>query len=259
MFYISDSQKKVLTVWALIGLIIFLLVVLIAIVSPKQKNIKEEEKITAKPTKQRDVWKMTMTAMLSAIAFVLMFFEFSVPIMPSFIKMDLSELPALIGAFAMGPVSGAMVCLVKNLLHLFMTTTGGVGELSNFLLGAAFVVPAGLVYQRWKGRKSAVAGALAGAVLMASISIVSNYFIVYPVYYNFMPKEAILAAYQMIFPKVENILQCLIVFNAPFTFAKGVCSVAITMLVYKPLSPLLKGNYRSAKTVQKNTGKGYQA
>ncbi len=155
--------------------------------------------------------------------------------------------------------SGAMVCLVKNLLHLFMTTTGGVGELSNFLLGAAFVVPAGLVYQRWKGRKSAVAGALAGAVLMASISIVSNYFIVYPVYYNFMPKEAILAAYQMIFPKVENILQCLIVFNAPFTFAKGVCSVAITMLVYKPLSPLLKGNYRSAKTVQKNTGKGYQA
>lgn len=213
----------------------------------------------AKPTKQRDIWKMTMTAMLSAIAFVLMFFEFSVPIMPSFIKMDLSELPALIGAFAMGPVSGAMVCLIKNLLHLFMTTTGGVGELSNFLLGAVFVVPAGLIYQRWKGRKSAIAGALAGAVLMAAVSIVSNYFIVYPVYYNFMPKEAILAAYQMIFPKMENILQCMILLNAPFTFAKGVCSVAITMLVYKPLSPLLKGNYRSAKTVRKNAGKGYQA
>lgn len=95
----------------------------------------------AKPTKQRDVWKMTMTAMLSAIAFVLMFFEFSVPIMPSFIKMDLSELPALVGAFAMGPVSGAMVCLVKNLLHLFMTTTGGVGELSNFLLGGSLCSP----------------------------------------------------------------------------------------------------------------------
>lgn len=213
----------------------------------------------AKPTKHRDVWKMTMTAMLSAIAFVLMFLEFSVPIMPSFIKMDLSELPALIGAFAMGPVSGAIICLMKNLLHLFMTTTGGVGELSNFLLGAAFVVPAGLVYRRWKGKKSAIAGALAGAVLMAVISIVSNYFIVYPVYYNFMPKEAILSAYQMIFPRVENILQCLIVFNAPFTFVKGVFSVVVTVLVYKPLSPFLKGNYRSARDAQKHTGKGYQA
>ena len=150
------------------------------------------------PGKQRDVWKMTMTAMLSAIAFVLMFLEFSVPIMPSFIKMDLSELPALVGAFAMGPVSGMMICLIKNLLHLFMTSTGGVGELSNFMLGACFVVPAGLVYQKWRNKKSAAAGAVAGAVLMGIISIFSNYFIVYPVYYNFMPKETILTAYLMI-------------------------------------------------------------
>ena len=159
-----------------------------------------------KQTKQRDIWKLTMTAMLSAIAFILMFLEFSVPVMPSFIKMDLSELPALVGAFAMGPVSGMLICLIKNLLHLFMTTTGGVGELSNFILGASFVVPAGLVYRKWKGRKSAVAGAVAGAVLMAVISIFSNYFIVYPVYYNFMPKEAILAAYQVIFPGVKEYL-----------------------------------------------------
>ena len=202
---------------------------------------------------QRDIWKMTMTAMLSAIAFLLMFLEFFVPIMPAFIKMDLSELPALIGAFAMGPVSGAMICLIKNLLHLFMTTTGGVGELSNFILGAVFVVPAGLIYQKWKGRKSAVAGALAGAVLMAFFSIFSNYFIVYPVYYNFMPEETVLAAYQMIVPGVKNMLQCLILFNTPFTFAKGVFSVVITVLVYKPLSPFLKGNYRDARRVQKNT------
>lgn len=209
---------------------------------------------SAAPGKQRDVWKMTMTAMLSAIAFVLMFLEFSVPIMPSFIKMDLSELPALVGAFAMGPVSGMMICLIKNLLHLFMTSTGGVGELSNFMLGACFVVPAGLVYQKWRNKKSAAAGAVAGAVLMGIISIFSNYFIVYPVYYNFMPKETILTAYQMIFPGVKNMLQCLIVFNAPFTFVKGILSVAITMLVYKPLSPFLKGNYRSARTLRKDTG-----
>ena len=115
--------------------------------------------------------------MLSAIAFMLMFLEFSVPVMPPFIKMDLSELPALLGAFAMGPVSGVMICFIKNLLHLLMSTTGGVGELSNFLLGACFVLPAGLAYQKQKGKKRALAGALAGAVLMAGVSIISNYFI----------------------------------------------------------------------------------
>lgn len=196
-------------------------------------------------TKRADVWKLTMTAMLSAIAFVLMFLEFSVPIMPPFIKMDLSDLPELIGAFAMGPASGVAICLIKNLLHLMMSTTGGVGELSNFLLGVCFVLPAGLVYQRRKGKKSAIMGALLGALLMAAVSIVSNYYIVYPFYYNFMAEDAILAAYQAIFPGVNNILQCLIVFNAPFTLVKGLFSVVITVLIYKHISPFLKGTNRS--------------
>ncbi len=194
--------------------------------------------------KRVNIWKMTMTAMLSAVSFVLMFLEFSVPIMPSFIKMDLSDLPALIGTFAMGPASGVIICLIKNLLHLFISTTGGVGELSNFILAAAFVLPAGLIYKKKKSRKSAVVGALFGALLMALISIVSNYFIVYPVYYNFMSQEAILNAYQVILPGVKNILQCLVVFNAPFTFVKGMFSVLITVIIYKQISPFLKGNYR---------------
>ena len=113
------------------------------------------ETVTKSTKNQANVWKMTMTAMLSAIAFVLMFLEFSVPIMPPFIKMDLSDLPALLGAFAMGPVSGVMICLIKNLMHLFLSSTGGVGELSNFILGACFVLPAGLIYRNWKKKKSA--------------------------------------------------------------------------------------------------------
>lgn len=195
--------------------------------------------------KRVDVWKLTMIAMLSAIAFVLMFLEFSVPIMPPFIKMDLSDLPELIGAFAMGPVSGVTICLIKNLLHLFLSTTGGVGELSNFLLGTCFVLPAGLIYRKWKGKKSAVIGALLGAVLMAVVSIFSNYYVVYPFYYNFMAKDAILAAYQAIFPEVQDMMQCLIVFNAPFTFVKGLFSVVITVLIYKHISPFLKGRNRN--------------
>ncbi len=203
--------------------------------------------VTKTTGKRVDVWKMTMTAMLSAIAFVLMFLDFSVPIMPPFIKMDLSDLPELIGAFAMGPVSGVVICLIKNLLHLLISTTGGVGELSNFLLGACFVLPAGLVYRKWKGKKSAILGALLGAALMAIVSIISNYYIVYPFYYNFMAKDAILAAYQAIIPGVDSILQCLIVFNAPFTLVKGLFSVLITVLIYKHISPFLKGRNRDGR------------
>lgn len=184
---------------------------------------------------------LTVTAMLSAIGFILMFLEFSVPFMPGFIKMDLSELPALIGAFSMGPLSGVMVCLIKNILHLFVSSTGGVGELSNFILGVSFVLPAALIYRRKKSRKRALLGSILGAVIMGIFSIFFNYFVTYPVYYNFMPKEAILQAYQLIVPSMKSILQCLICFNMPFTMIKGLFSVAITFLVYKPISPILKG------------------
>ena len=195
-----------------------------------------------KTEKRVNVRCLTVTAMLSAVAYILMFLDFSVPFMPAFIKMDLSELPALIGSFAMGPLCGVVVCLIKNVLHLFITTTGGVGELSNFILGVAFVLPAGLIYKHKKNRKSALIGSLVGAAFMGIFSIVSNYFLVYPVYYNFMPEEVILAAYQAILPSVKNILQCLICFNMPFTIIKGMFSVVITFLTYKHISPILKGN-----------------
>ncbi len=182
-----------------------------------------------------------MTAMLSAIGFILMFCNFAVPFMPDFIRLDVSELPALIGAFSLGPVYGVVICLVKNLLMLTQTSTGGVGELSNFLLGAMFVFPAGMVYQHMKTRKGAIIGSLVGAVCMALGSCITNIFIVYPVYYNFMPKEAILGAYQAIIPAMKSVEQSIICFNMPFTFMKAMLSVIITMLVYKRISPVIKG------------------
>lgn len=200
------------------------------------------ENHTQKPVNIR---YMTVTAMLSAVAFILMFLDFSVPFMPSFIKMDLSELPALIGAFAMGPACGVIVCLIKNLLHLLITTTGGVGELSNFILGALFVLPAGFIYKRKKNRKRAVAGALTGATVMAVVSVFTNYFITYPFYTMMMPMEAIVGMYQAILPSVDGLFECLIVFNMPFTFLKGILSVVVTFLIYKHISPILKGNHKS--------------
>ena len=204
----------------------------------------DANKTMTQTTKAVNVRYLTVTAMLSAVAYILMFLDFSVPVMPGFIKMDVSELPALIGSFSMGPLCGVMICLVKNVLHLFITTTGGVGELSNFILGVAFVLPAGLIYKHKKTRKTALAGSLLGAVIMAVFSVVSNYFLVYPVYYNFMPEDRILAAYQLILPSMKSILQCLICFNMPFTFVKGLFSVVITFLVYKHISPILKGRNR---------------
>ena len=187
---------------------------------------------------------ITVTAMLSAISFVLMYFEFPIPIMPAFIKFDFSDLPALIGTFAYGPLCGVIVCLIKNLLHLMDSNSMLVGELSNFILGAAFVIPAGLIYKFNKTKKSALIGGITGAVFMGVFCVFSNYFIVYPVYYQVaMPEEAILGMYQAILPSMKSILQSLIVFNLPFTVVKGLISVAITMLVYKPLSPILKGRY----------------
>ena len=126
------------------------------------------------------VRKLTMTAMLGAVATVLMYLSFSVPLMPSFIKLDLSELPALIASFALGPVCGVVVCLIKNLINLCFTTTGGVGELSNFLLGAIFVFTAGMFYRHMGGRRGALAAVGAALFLISDAVLLFVYFYVRP-------------------------------------------------------------------------------
>ena len=116
--------------------------------------------------------------------------------------------------------------------------------MSNFILGASFVFTAGMIYKFKKNKKGAIIGALVGAVVMAVVSLFSNYYLVYPVYTKFMPLEAIIAAYQEINPGVDGLWSCLIMFNMPFTFVKGMFSVIITLLVYKRLSPIIKGTNR---------------
>ena len=186
---------------------------------------------------------LTGTAMLGAVAAVLMYLEFPIPIMPAFVKLDVSELPALIASFAYGPVSGILVCLIKNLIKLPSTSTAAVGELFNFVMGALFVGVAGLIYKRNKTRKGAIVGALLGALVMAVVSVPYNYFIVYPAYVvmDHLPLDSIIGMYQAINPNVNGLLACLLVFNLPFTFVKGALDAALCFLVYKPLSPILHG------------------
>lgn len=169
-----------------------------------------------------------------------MFVSFGVPFMPSFLKLDFSEVPALIAAYSLGPVSGIIVCLIKNLINMTASTTGCVGELSNFLLGCMFVVPAGLIYKYKRNRIGALIGAVVGAVIMGLGSLITNYYIVYPVYYNFLPYEAILGMYQALYPKVNDLWDCLLVFNLPFTVMKGLLCAVITFLIYKPISLVMK-------------------
>lgn len=193
--------------------------------------------------KNKKVRVITGTAMLTAVAAVLQFIEVSIPIMPSFIKLDFSDLPEIIGAFAYGPVAGVLIALLKNIIHLPFSNSMYIGELSNFILGAVFALTAGLIYKRKKTKKTAFIAGAAGAFAMAAVSIVTNYFVIYPLYYNVLgfPEEAVLQMYQVILPSVKSILQALIIFNVPFTFVKGLISILISMVIYKPISPLLKG------------------
>lgn len=180
------------------------------------------------------------TAIFSALSTILMILEFSVPFVPSFLKFDFSDLPALIVSFAFGPIWGVAVCLVKNLLHLPFTSSTGVGELSNFILGSLFVLTAGLIYHFMKNKKGAVIGSLAGAIIMALAQFITNYYLVYPFYSNFMPMDAIIGMYHAIIPWVDNLWKALFAINFPFTFLKGVIDAVICILVYKKLSPIMK-------------------
>ena len=188
--------------------------------------------------------ELTVTAMLAAVATVLMFLDFSLPMfIPGFVKMDISELPALLASFSLGPVYGVAVCLIKNVLNLiFHGSTGGIGEVCNFLIGAAFVAAAGILYKRNKTRKGAILAALTGSAVMAVVSIPVNYFISYPVYAQmFGGLDKIIAADQALRPGTNGLMECLLVFNMPFTFVKGLLNSVLCFLIYKPLSPILHG------------------
>lgn len=184
---------------------------------------------------------LAMSAMLSAVSFVLAFFEFPVPLSPAFARMDLSDFPALIGAFAFGPVSGLLIELVKNALQLLTTSTGGVGELANFIMGGSFAVTAGLIYKFHKTKKTAGIACIAASVVMGLVAALTNYFILLPMFEQFMPLDAVIASFGEFIPFIKTKLD-VVLYNAfPFNLLKGLVIGGFTMLLYKHLSPILKG------------------
>lgn len=184
---------------------------------------------------------VTMTAMLAAVSYILAFVEFPVPLSPAFARMDLSDFPALIGAFAFGPVSGIMIELVKNGLQLLSTSTGGVGELANFLIGASFVWAAGFIYRSHKTKKTAWVSCITGSFIMGIAAAAANYFILLPMFEVFMPLDQVIASFGAFIPFIRTKLDVVLFNVLPFNVLKGLVIGIFTMVVYKRLMPVLKG------------------
>lgn len=188
--------------------------------------------------------KMICIAMVSAIAIVVYYLDFPVPLMPSFIKLDLSNVVSLFAGFTLGPAAGVIVCLIKNVIHLVIKgfgTTMGIGDIFDFVTSAVFALSAGLVYRKIHTKKGAVIGCIVGTAAYTLISLPLNYFIVYPIYAKaFGGMEAIISAYNAILPGTDNLFSALCIFNLPFTLIKGILCSLVTILIYKPLITALR-------------------
>lgn len=187
------------------------------------------------------ITRIAVVGMLSAVAFVLQYIEVSIPFVPSFLKLDFSDIPELVGAFALGPAEGVLIALIKNVLHLPFGSSSGAGELANFLLGAAFAYTAGMIYQQKKTKKRALLSSLTGTLAMALVSFPLNLYVIYPIYAKLWvggDMNVIIQMYRSLLPASDTLAKSLLIFNIPFTLVKGLLVVFITMLIYKPLSRL---------------------
>ena len=186
---------------------------------------------------------MTKVAMLSVIGFVLMYFQLPLTfVAPPFMKLDISDLPVLMGAFTMGPVYGIIIAALKNLMHIIFkgTMTAGVGELSNFIISSTFALVSSYIYRKHRTYKGAVLAMTVGVVAMTILAMTSNYFVVFPLYGKVMPMDAIIAMGSAITPKITGLFTMMIYSVLPFNLIKGFTTSAVMMLVYKKISPLFK-------------------
>ena len=182
--------------------------------------------------------------MLGAISTVLMLFEIPLPFAPSFYKIDLSEVPVLIGCFAMGPLAGAFVELVKIILNFVIngTMTAGVGELANFCLGCSFCVPAGIIYRKMTTKKGAVIGLVSGTLIMTFLGCFINAYIMLPAYAKAFswPLENIVAMGSAVNAGITDLFTFVMFAVVPFNLLKGILVSIVVLLIYKKISPIIK-------------------
>lgn len=184
---------------------------------------------------------MVKISVLGVISMVLMFFDLSVWFAPPFLKLDIADLPSLIAAFAMGPMAGVITQFIKNILHILIqgSSTGGVGEISNFLVGSVFAYSAGFIYYRKKTFKRALLGLFVGVVLMTIFASLSNYFFIFPLYSKILPLDGIIELASKLNRFVVDYKSLILYAVVPFNILKGTVVSIITLLIYKKVSPIL--------------------
>lgn len=195
--------------------------------------------------KSKKLDKLVKISLLSAMAFLLMLIELPIPIFPAFLKIDLSDLPALVGAFALGPVAGVIIEGIKVLLNLVFhgTMTAGVGELANFLIGASLVFTAGMMYKVNKTKGNAIRGLIAGTVMMTVIGAVINYSFLLPVYAKafHVPLNVIVGMGTKVNSNIVDLKTLVLFAIVPFNLVKGIAVSLVTAGVYKKISVILTG------------------
>lgn len=198
-------------------------------------------------TLSKESWNtktMVKISVLGVISFILMFFELPLPwLAPTFMKIDISDLPALIGSFAIGPMAGVIIQLLKNVLNVLIegSTTGGVGELANFVVGSVFAYTAGFVYYKNKTFNRAVVGLLLGTVAMTIVITLANYYVMFPFYAKLfgMEIQSLVDMGAVINKNITDLKSLMLISVVPFNLLKGVMLTALTLLIYKRVSPIL--------------------
>lgn len=190
---------------------------------------------------QRKLRNMVKVGILAAMSFILMFVQFPIPVAPPFMKVDLADVPALIGGFSMGPIYGVLIQLIKNILNLSKTSTYGVGEISNFVVGGLFVFVSSSIYKKNKTKKNATIAMICGMLIMTLAATLSNAFIIFPLYGKAMGVDmnAFVAIAHKTNSLVKSYFTMMIFAIVPFNLIKGFIEILVTKLLYKHVSSIL--------------------
>lgn len=239
--FLQEVSNNLIFVLQFLGLVAALFLVAYG----AERIIRKKQGTTGKILTTR---KMSMVGVFAAIATILMFFEIPLFFAPGFYKLDFSELPALIGTFAFGPVAGVMIEFCKIILKLAFrgTTTAFVGELANFVVGCSFLLPASILYEMRKSKKNAVLGCVVGTVIMTVFGTALNGIYLLPQFAKIygMDMSALIGMGTAINPAIDSVTSLILLAVAPLNLLKGGSVSVITLLIYKKIRPILKGSER---------------
>lgn len=197
------------------------------------QNIVRRQKLISART-------IAKVGILSAIAYVLMFISVPLPIFPSFLKIDLSDIPAILGGMSLGPMAGLSIVIVKNFLQgITASATGGIGEFANIIIGGSYVITVCLFYRNWKNYKGVICGSLLGIVLMTITGCIMNYYVMLPLYSNFMPMDQIIQMGSIINPRINDLYSFVIWVIGPFNVVKGGIMTISILPLFKKMEKLI--------------------